>query len=89
MTIFCLCKPQLSDSGGEGGDGGEGRGGLSSTPMAPQLPGAVLAPPLNNIGPSKDILKPIYGTERVAIFGWWLYHLWPNGTLLTKYIYLI
>ena len=51
--------------------------------MAPQLPGAVLAPPLNNIGPSKDIIKPIYGAEGVAIFGWWLCHLWQNGTLFT------
>ena len=80
---FFACASHSFHLGVKGGRGG---GGLSSTPMAPQLPGAVLAPPLNNIGPSKDIIKSIYGTGRVAIFGWWLYHLWPNGTLMANCI---
>ena len=79
---FFACASHSFHPGVKGGRGC----GLAAPPLAPQLPGAVLAPPLNNIGPSKDIIKSIYGTGRVAIFGWWLYHLWPNGTLMANCI---
>ena len=57
--------------------------------MAPQLPGAVLAPPLNNIGPTKELIKPIFGQEAVACFSRWPYYLWFSGTLITKELCII
>ena len=79
LLQFFACASRSFHLGVKGGRGC----GLAAPPLAPQLPVTVLAPPLNNIGPSKHILKPIYGAEGVAIFGWWLCHLWQNGTPLT------
>ena len=80
---FCLYKSQLAS-------GGEGRGGgLNSTPAAPQWSKAVLAQPLNNIGPTKELIKPIFGQEAVAYFSRWPHYLWFSGTLTTKELHVI
>ena len=49
----------------------------------------MLAQPLNNIGPTKELIKPIFGQEAVACFSRWPYYLWFSGTLITKELYII